>query len=118
MEKKSLFINFLITFLVTVVFGLLCYFNFFQKLDYRYYDALLNLKKEPSIHNLDKINNLILDKSYKDNLLYSPLNYLSMINNSLNKVIFNEQKEVEINNNLLGFISKLIINYDKEYDYD
>ena len=47
MEKKSLFINFLITFLVTVVFGLLCYFNFFQKLDYRYYDALLNLKKEP-----------------------------------------------------------------------
>ncbi len=51
MQKKNLLITTLITtlikILVVVVFGTFCFFNFFQKLDYRLYDSLSHLRKEP-----------------------------------------------------------------------
>ena len=51
MKKKNLLISALFTslikFLVVLVFGLFCFFNIFQKLDYRLYDSLSRLRKEP-----------------------------------------------------------------------
>jgi len=47
MKNKNIFISFLIKFLVALVFGLFCFFNIFEKLDFRLYDALIKLRKEP-----------------------------------------------------------------------
>ena len=47
MKKKGLFINLSIVFIVSIVFLILSSFNIFEKLDYRFYDSLINLKKAP-----------------------------------------------------------------------
>ena len=47
MKKKGLFINLSIVFIVSIVFLILSSFNLFEKLDYRFYDSLINLKKAP-----------------------------------------------------------------------
>ena len=51
MKKKKLLVPTLITavikILVLVIFGTFCFFNFFQNLDYRLYDSLSHLRKEP-----------------------------------------------------------------------
>ena len=47
MKNKNLFISFLIKFIVALVFGLFCFFGIFEKLDFRLYDALIKLRKEP-----------------------------------------------------------------------
>lgn len=57
MKSKNIIENILIKFAVIAVFGTFCYFNFFQKLDYRLYDALFHLRKEPQ-----KTENIVLVK--------------------------------------------------------
>ena len=46
MKKQNFLTNFLITFIITSIFALLCFFEIFQKLDYRLYDYLFKLKKD------------------------------------------------------------------------
>ena len=48
MKNKNIFISFIIKLIVALVFGLFCLFGIFQKLDYRLYDALIKLRKEPA----------------------------------------------------------------------
>ena len=47
MKNKNLFISFLIKITVFIIFGILCYFNIFKKLDFRLYDAMITRRKEP-----------------------------------------------------------------------
>ena len=47
MKNKNLFISFLIKLAVFIVFGILCYFNIFKKLDFRLYDAMVTHRKQP-----------------------------------------------------------------------
>lgn len=47
MKKSSLLVTSVIKILIILVFGLFCYFDIFEMLDYRLYDALFHLKKEP-----------------------------------------------------------------------
>ncbi|MCR4632167.1 MAG: CHASE2 domain-containing protein [Treponema sp.] len=53
MKKKNFvittFITALIKIIIFLVFGTLCFFNIFQKLDYRLYDSLSQLRKEPPL---------------------------------------------------------------------
>lgn len=47
MKKKSLLVTFIIKITVVIVFGVFLFINLFEKLDYRLYDALFHLRKEP-----------------------------------------------------------------------
>ena len=51
MKNKNLFISFIIKASVFIFFGILCYVNVFKKLDFRLYDSLITLKKEPSLND-------------------------------------------------------------------
>jgi len=57
MKSKNIIVSFLIKLVVIAVFGTLCYFNIFKKLDYRLYDGLFQLRKEP-----EKTENIVLVK--------------------------------------------------------
>lgn len=57
MKKKNLLFTALIKILVLIVFGTFCYFNIFQKLDFRLYDALSALRKQPPV-----VDNIVLVK--------------------------------------------------------
>ena len=46
-KPKSLYINLIITIFFSLVLSVCCYFDIFQKLDYRFYDSILKIKKEP-----------------------------------------------------------------------
>ena len=48
MKNKNIFISFIIKFIVFLVFGILIYTGLFSKLDFRLYDAMLGLRKEPT----------------------------------------------------------------------
>ena len=54
-KPKSLYINLIITIFFSLVLSVCCYFDIFQKLDYRFYDSILKIKKEPP-----KIENILL----------------------------------------------------------
>ncbi len=47
MKNKNIFISFIIKIIVFLVFGVLFYSGLFAKLDFRLYDSLLGLRKEP-----------------------------------------------------------------------
>ncbi len=47
MKKKILYVPFIIVLVSAILFALLCSINIFQKLDYRLYDGLSHLRKEP-----------------------------------------------------------------------
>ncbi len=47
MKNKNLFISFCIKLVVFLVFGVFFYIGLFNKLDFRLYDAMLRLRKEP-----------------------------------------------------------------------
>lgn len=51
MKNKNLFISFIIKASVFIFFGILCYLNVFKKLDYRLYDSMITLRKEPSLND-------------------------------------------------------------------
>lgn len=48
-KNKNIFVSFLIKLFVLILFFLMCFFNFFQKLDYRFYDSMLKKRKAPEI---------------------------------------------------------------------
>lgn len=48
MKNKNIFISFIIKLIVAIVFFLFCIFGLFEKLDFRLYDALIKLRKEPA----------------------------------------------------------------------
>jgi len=66
----------------------------------------------------DKINELDIEKTFEKNSLYCPLNYLLLVDNIKNKATINQEQNVDINSNLIGFVEKFIITYDKEYHHD
>ena len=68
--------------------------------------------------NIDKIDGVKDVKSVESNSLYCPLNYLLVGDQIKNKAIINEQKNVDIDSNLIGFVEKFVIVYDKEYCND
>ena len=47
MKNKNIFISFIIKLIVAIVFFLFCIFGLFELLDFRLYDALIKLRKEP-----------------------------------------------------------------------
>ncbi len=48
-KNKNVLVSFLIKLFVLILFFLMCFFNFFQKLDYRFYDSMLKKRKAPEI---------------------------------------------------------------------
>lgn len=50
MKNKNTFFSALLKLIVFVVFFLFFYFDIFQKLDFRLYDALMKLRKEPQVN--------------------------------------------------------------------
>lgn len=70
------------------------------------------------IVNIDKIAGIEDVKSVERNPLYCPLNYLLIGDQIKNKAVINEEQNVEIDSNLIGFVEKFIIVYDKEYCHD
>lgn len=67
---------------------------------------------------IDKISEIDEDKNASNNDLYCPLNYLLLMNDIKNSAIINNSKNIEIDSNLIGFVDKFIISYDKEYHYE
>ena len=51
MKNKNVFISFIIKFIVFLVFCIFIYSGLFTKLDFRLYDSLLGLRKEPAVDN-------------------------------------------------------------------
>ena len=51
MKNKNLFISFVIKASVFIFFGILCYVNVFKKLDFRLYDSMITLRKEPALND-------------------------------------------------------------------
>ncbi|MCR4734646.1 MAG: CHASE2 domain-containing protein [Treponema sp.] len=49
MKKKNVLFTALIKILIFIIFGTMCFFNIFQKLDYRLSDSLNHLRKEPPV---------------------------------------------------------------------
>ncbi len=47
MKNKNIFISFIIKIVVAVIFGSFCLFGIFETLDFRLYDGLIKLRKEP-----------------------------------------------------------------------
>ena len=47
MKNKNVFISCIIKVIVAIVFAIFCLLGIFEKLDYRLYDALIKLRKEP-----------------------------------------------------------------------
>ena len=66
MKRKSFFISFSFSVILAAIISILCVFNIFEKLDFRLYDGLIHLTKEPEMDdkimvvaiNDDDINNL------------------------------------------------------------
>jgi len=67
---------------------------------------------------IDKINEINSNKDIYSNELYCPLNYLLLLDTIKNKVIINDEQNIDIDNNLIGFVNRIIITYDKEYYHD
>ena len=67
---------------------------------------------------IDKLEGLEGGKTLETNPLYCPLNYLLIADQIKNKAIINDQQNVDINSNLIGFVEKFIIKHDKEYRHD
>ena len=62
--RKSL-VTLAITLTVSIIFGLCGFFNVFEKLDLRFYDALLHLKKDPPVNEkivLVAVDEIDIDK--------------------------------------------------------
>ena len=67
---------------------------------------------------IDKLDGLESGKNAETNQIYCPLNYLLISDPIENKAIVNDQQNVDIDSNLIGFVDKFIIKYDKEYRHD
>ena len=67
---------------------------------------------------IDKMEGLEDGKTAETNPLYCPLSYLMIADPVKNSAIINNQKNVDIDSNLIGFVEKFIINHDKEYRHD
>lgn len=50
MKKTNISANILIKIVIALLFGLICFLDGFQKMDYRLYDAMLHIKKDPQIN--------------------------------------------------------------------
>lgn len=70
------------------------------------------------IVQIEKIAGLEDGKTAETNPLYCPLSYLMIADPIKNSAIINNQKNVDIDSNLIGFVEKFIINHDKEYRHD
>ena len=68
--------------------------------------------------NIDKIEGLEGGKIAEKNALYCPLSYLLIADPVNNKAIINDQQNVDIDSNLIGFVDKFIIKHDEEYRHD
>lgn len=68
--------------------------------------------------NIEKMQSLDGTKSVDENRIYCPLNYYQLVESVSNKAIVNDQQNVKIDNNTIGFIDKFIIKNDKEYQHD
>lgn len=65
MKVRKSIISLTITLSLAVVFGICCFFNVFEKLDLRFYDGLLHLKKDPPVNEkivLATIDEIDIDK--------------------------------------------------------
>lgn len=67
---------------------------------------------------IDKLEGLEGGKTAEINPLYCPLSYLLITDPIKNKAIINDQQNVDIDSNLIGFVDKFIIKHDKEYRHD
>ena len=67
---------------------------------------------------IDKMEGLEGGKTAEINPLYCPLSYLLITDPIKNKAIINDQQNVDIDSNLIGFVDKFIIKHDKEYRHD
>ena len=77
----------------------------------------IDTKRAPLIQ-LDKIPSIEDGQSAENTVLYCPLNYLLVADEIKNKAIINGQQTVDIDSNLIGFVEKFVIDYDKEYCHD
>lgn len=73
---------------------------------------------EEDMVKIDKIKELKMDDDIIKNPLYCPISYLLLDDDISNEVIVNDEQKININCKLIGFISKFIIKYDKEYSDD
>lgn len=67
---------------------------------------------------IDKLDGLEGGKTVETSALYCPLSYLLIDDPIKNKAIINDQQNVDIDSNLIGFVDKFIIQHDKEYSHD
>lgn len=67
---------------------------------------------------IDNIKEIDITSSLEKNPLYCPLSYLSLVDSIKNIAIINEEQRINIDNQLIGFVDKLIITYDKEYNHE
>ena len=67
---------------------------------------------------IDKLEGLEGGKTIETNPLYCPLSYLLIADPIKNKAVINDQQNVDIDSNLIGFVEKFIIKHDKEYRHD
>jgi hypothetical protein len=67
---------------------------------------------------IDKLEGVEGGKTVETNPLYCPLSYLLIADPIKNKAIINDQQNVDIDSNLIGFVEKFIIKHDKEYRND
>jgi len=79
---------------------------------------ILNIKSPTTeFSKIENIKSLDIEKNLENNPLYSPLYYL-LDEEIENKIVVNNQKNIELNSRILAFIDKFVITYDKEYDHD
>lgn len=67
---------------------------------------------------IDKLKGLEGGKTIETNPLYCPLSYLLIADPIKNKAVINDQQNVDIDSNLIGFVERFIIKHDKEYRHD
>ncbi len=67
---------------------------------------------------IEKLEGLEGGKTIETNPLYCPLSYLLVDDPIKNKAVINDQQNVDIDSNLIGFVEKFIIKHDKEYCHD
>ena len=67
---------------------------------------------------IDKLEGLEGGKTIETTPLYCPLSYLLIADPIKNKAVINDQQNVDIDSNLIGFVEKFIIKHDKEYRHD
>ena len=74
----------------------------------------MNIEKGTSTKNI----NIDLSKSYEDNInVYCPLSYQEYIEPSTTNMELNGSFR-DYDNTKLGYVSKFIVDYDKEYQYE